>query len=56
MEWEPGGETVVAVATALATIGVYFANSRIDPENFVAGGLVFIIFGSIFLNVVFPTW
>jgi membrane protease YdiL (CAAX protease family) len=37
-------------------IGVYYTNAHLDPSNLVARGVVFVLAGSVFLNVVFPAY
>jgi membrane protease YdiL (CAAX protease family) len=52
--WNPGQDTMVALATALLMIPVYFVGTH--SKDSVTGWLVFVILGNGILNVLFPAY
>lgn len=55
-KWEPGRDTLVAVATDIAMWAIYFANSHLPSGNGIARLIIFVILGTLFLDVLFPAW
>jgi hypothetical protein len=54
--WEPGTDTLLAVASDVAMWAIYFANSHMGAGNGVARMVVFVILGTLLLDMVFPAW
>lgn len=50
----PGQDTLVAIATALLMIPVYYAGTH--GQESLTGLLIFVVFGNGFLNVLFPAY
>lgn len=49
-------DTLVAAATAVAMLAIYFTNWHIEAASVLARGLVFAVLGSLLLNVLFPAY
>jgi len=56
LRWDPGGDTVLAVASDIAMWAIYFANSHIGTDHAIARLVFFVILGTLFLDVLFPAW
>ena len=56
VKWAPGSDTAVACVTVLAMVAVYFAISHLEPTLHVARFLLVVVFGSLFLTVLFPAY
>ena len=56
VHWDPGSDTIIAIATVFGFIGIYTANHLISPGHGLIHLLLFVVCGSLFLNVGFPAW
>ncbi|MGO9452136.1 MAG: hypothetical protein ACLQDV_14005 [Candidatus Binataceae bacterium] len=55
-KWDPGADTVFAVASDVAMWAIYFTNSHMSPDNALGRLVVFVLAGTLFLDVILPAW
>jgi hypothetical protein len=54
--WDPGTDTILAVLSGIAMWAIYFANSHISGGNSLARFIIFVLAGTLFLDVLLPAW
>ena len=54
--WDPGPDTALAAVSIPTMLAVFYTNAHYGTSNPWVLGLVFVLFGNLFLNVLGPAW
>jgi Type II CAAX prenyl endopeptidase Rce1-like len=56
VRWDPGADTAVAVGTELAMLCAYYVGTQAAKTSLLLSFFVFVVFGSLILDVLFPAY